>query len=46
VSHTVLSVLRAAEGWFGQHGVDAPKRSAELLLGKVLVLAALDGLLI
>jgi release factor glutamine methyltransferase len=42
VSHTVLSVLRAAEGWFGQHGVDAPKRSAELLLGKVLGLDRLQ----
>ncbi|MGE3171237.1 MAG: peptide chain release factor N(5)-glutamine methyltransferase [Planctomycetota bacterium] len=35
-SHTVMSVLRAAEGWLAQRGVDAPKRSAELLLGKVL----------
>jgi len=42
VSHTVLSVLRAAEGWFGQHWVDAPKRSAELLLGKVLGLDRLQ----
>lgn len=36
MSHTVLSVLRAAEGWLDQHQVDAPRRSAELLLGKVL----------
>ena len=42
MSHTVLSVLRAAEGWFDQHGVDAPKRSAELLLGKVLGLDRLQ----
>ena len=32
----MLSVLRAAEGWLDQHQVDAPRRSAELLLGKVL----------
>src|SRR5690349_22848032 len=34
--HTVMSVLRAAEGWFQGRGVEAPRRSAELLLGKVL----------
>ena len=34
--HTVLSVLRASEGWLEKRGVEAPKRSAELLLGKVL----------
>ncbi len=34
--HTVLSVLRGAEVWFERRGVDAPRRSAELLLGKVL----------
>jgi len=34
--HTVLSVLRASEGWLDKRGVEAPKRSAELLLGKVL----------
>lgn len=34
--HTVLSVLRGAEQWLQQRGVDAPRRSAELLLGKVL----------
>lgn len=34
--HTVMSVLRAAEGWLAAHKVEAPKRSAELLLGKVL----------
>lgn len=31
-----MSVLRASEGWLDKRGVDAPKRSAELLLGKVL----------
>lgn len=34
--HTVLSVLRGAENWMAQRGVEAPRRSAELLLGKVL----------
>ena len=34
--HTVISVLRGAEGWLRQRGIDAPKRSAELLLSKVL----------
>ena len=34
--HTVLSVLRASEGWLQKRGVEAPKRSAELMLGKVL----------
>lgn len=34
--HTVLSVLRGAETWLLRRSVDAPKRSAELLLGKVL----------
>lgn len=34
--HTVLSVLRGASGWLAQRGVEAPQRSAELLLGKVL----------
>ncbi len=42
MNHTVLSVLRAAEGWLGQHDVDAPRRSAELLLGKVLGLDRLQ----
>lgn len=42
MDHTVLSVLRAAEGWFGQHEVEAPRRSAELLLGKVLGLDRLQ----
>lgn len=36
LQHTVLSVLRGAEEWLQRRGVDAPKRSAELLLGKVL----------
>ncbi|MBK8098260.1 MAG: peptide chain release factor N(5)-glutamine methyltransferase [Planctomycetes bacterium] len=35
-SHTVLSVLRGAEAWLRGRGVEAPKRSAELLLCKVL----------
>ncbi len=34
--HTVLSVLRGTEAWLQRRGVEAPKRSAELLLGKVL----------
>ncbi len=42
MNHTVLSVLRAAEGWFGQHAIEAPRRSAELLLGKVLGLDRLQ----
>ena len=41
-AHTVLSVLRGAETWLARRGVDAPKRSAELLLGKVLGLSRLD----
>lgn len=36
VGHTVLSVLRGAEAWLERRGIEAPKRSAELLLGKVL----------
>ena len=32
--HTVLSVMRGAEAWLQRRGVDAPQRSAELLLGK------------
>ena len=40
--HTVLSVLRGAEGYFVRRGVDAPKRSAELLLGKVLSMSRLE----
>jgi release factor glutamine methyltransferase len=31
-----MSVLRAGEAWLEQRGVDAPRRSLELLLGKVL----------
>lgn len=34
--HTVLSVLRGAERWLAARSVEAPRRSAELLLGKVL----------
>jgi release factor glutamine methyltransferase len=42
VEHTVLSVLRGAEAWLERRGVEAPKRSAELLLGKVLGLGRLQ----
>ncbi len=41
-SHTVLTVLRGAEAWLHKRGVDAPKRSAELLLGHVLGLTRLQ----
>lgn len=37
-----MSVLRAAEGWLAQRAVEAPRRSAELLLGKVLGLDRLQ----
>lgn len=40
-THTVLSVLRGAEAWLTKRGIDAPRRSAELLLGKVLGLTRL-----
>lgn len=40
--HTVLSVLRGAESWLQRRGVDAPRRSAELLLGHVLGLTRLQ----
>jgi release factor glutamine methyltransferase len=40
--HTVLSVLRGAEDWLARRGIDAPRRSAELLLGKVLGLGRLQ----
>ncbi|HZN37234.1 MAG TPA: peptide chain release factor N(5)-glutamine methyltransferase [Planctomycetota bacterium] len=40
--HTVLSVMRGAEAWLLHRGVDAPQRSAELLLGKVLGLSRLQ----
>lgn len=40
--HTVLSVLRGAETWLERRGIEAPKRSAELLLGKVLGLTRLQ----
>jgi release factor glutamine methyltransferase len=40
--HTVLSVLRGAETWLQRRGVDAPRRSAELLLGKVLGLGRME----
>jgi release factor glutamine methyltransferase len=41
-AHTVLSVLRGAEQWLQKRGVDAPRLSAELLLGKVLGLGRLQ----
>ncbi|MCA8964398.1 MAG: peptide chain release factor N(5)-glutamine methyltransferase [Planctomycetes bacterium] len=40
--HTVLSVLKGAEQWLSKRGVDAPRLSAELLLGKVLALPRLS----
>jgi len=40
--HTVMSVLRGAEGWLQKRGIEAPKRSAELLLGRVLKLDRLE----
>lgn len=40
--HTVLTVLRGAESWLQKRGVEAPKRSAELLLGHVLKLTRLQ----
>lgn len=40
--HTVLSVLRGAASWLEQRRVEAPQRSAELLLGKVLGLSRLE----
>ncbi len=39
---TVLGVLKAAEGWFVERGVDAPRRSAEFLMGHVLELTRLQ----
>jgi release factor glutamine methyltransferase len=41
-AHTVMSVLRGAESWLQKRGVDAPKRSAELLLGHVLGMSRLQ----
>lgn len=38
----MLSVLRAATGWLQQRGVEAPRRSAELLLAEVLKLDRLQ----
>jgi release factor glutamine methyltransferase len=35
-AHTVLSVLQGAEAWLRKRGHDAPRRAAELLLGKLL----------
>lgn len=40
--HTVMSVLRGAEGWLEKRRIEAPKRSAELLLGHVLGLGRLQ----
>lgn len=42
LQHTVLTVLRGAETWLERRGIEAPKRSAELLLGKVLGLTRLQ----
>lgn len=39
---TVLEVLRATEQWLQQRAVEAPRRSAELLLGHVLSLGRLQ----
>ncbi len=41
-THTVMSVLRGAEGWLTKRTIEAPKRSAELLLGKVLRMDRLE----
>lgn len=41
-AHTVVSVLRGAAGWLEQRGVEAPQRSAELLLGHVLGVSRLQ----
>ena len=41
-AHTVLSVLHGAEAWFSRRGIEAPRRSAELLLGRVLGLSRLQ----
>jgi release factor glutamine methyltransferase len=40
--HTVLSVLKGAEQWLQKRNVDAPRRSAELLLGHVLGMSRLQ----
>ncbi|MEY4674546.1 MAG: hypothetical protein RL148_2330 [Planctomycetota bacterium] len=39
---TVMEVLRASEQWLAARGAEAPRRSAELLLGKVLGLPRLQ----
>lgn len=36
MQHTVISVLHGAERWLEKRSVEAPRRSAELLLGHVL----------
>lgn len=41
-THTVLSVLRGAEAWLDKRRVEAARRSAELLLGKVLGMTRLE----
>lgn len=41
-AHTVMTVLRGAEGWLKKRGIEAPKLSAELLLGKVLGMQRLE----
>ena len=42
MDYTVLGVLKAAEDWLGGRGVEAPRRSAELLMGSVLGLSRLQ----
>lgn len=39
---TLVEILRAAERYLGERGVDAPRRSAELLMGRVLGMGKLD----
>ena len=40
--HTVMTVLRGAEEWLARRDIEAPKRSAELLLGRVLGIGRLQ----
>ena len=39
---TLVEILRAAERYLGERGVDAPRRSAELLMGRCLGMKRLD----
>ncbi|MFO1052419.1 MAG: peptide chain release factor N(5)-glutamine methyltransferase [Planctomycetota bacterium] len=39
---TVLTILNAASTWLAARGVDAPRRSVELLMGRVLGLGRLE----